>query len=416
MFNLFLRLLPRLRLPLRGSKEDTDLRTKLGLDEHLDDAEFVASWFGKLILFSLPQSRGSEPTQGTSGQAQGGLARALPAGLSSDDVSFLTCNGKSDAWNPNSSEGMNLTETKITVLSFLASGAFRDSERFIPALFAAADSNSRISSIGDDLLKRTTVSLEDEVLIRNLFEIYQVSRPAIQIKILSLLSKSTVATAFPEQNVNLVQNIQLTRVSDTRSSFHPTGGGPFQGLEALKIRNALFNFMNWVSRVGSTKDLEKIAPAVIQFLQAYIESHGWPIPNNKSAEEASLRALAYETLGSMAKTIPEKVVEPELDLVRWLFRSLTEERSSDNIFISIEGALASLLGAFAPPLNPSVRNSLRELLLNYMVLEENNTVVRSARFVAVRWANRCLEYNDIVGRWVDILAIGGRSDERSDVV
>jgi proteasome component ECM29 len=56
------------------------------------------------------------------------------------------------------------------------------------------------------------------------------------------------------------------------------------------------------------------------------------------------------------------------------------------------------------------------LLLKYMTLQEDDTIVRGARFATVRWANRCLEYNDIVGRWIDILALGGRTDERSDVV
>ncbi len=64
----------------------------------------------------------------------------------------------------------------------------------------------------------------------------------------------------------------------------------------------------------------------------------------------------------------------------------------------------------------ALKNELRLLLLKYMTLEEGDNVVRSARFATVRWANRCLEYNDIVGRWIDILALGGRTDERSDVV
>lgn len=51
-----------------------------------------------------------------------------------------------------------------------------------------------------------------------------------------------------------------------------------------------------------------------------------------------------------------------------------------------------------------------------MTLEEGGLVVRNSRFATVRWANRCLEYSDVVGRWIDILALGGHSDERSDVV
>jgi proteasome component ECM29 len=396
VFNVFLRLLPRLRLPLRGSKEDGELRVKLGLDKHIDDAEFVASWFGKLMFLSIARITPA-----------GGSTRITCPGLNADEYAFLTLNGKDEAWDAKLTEGMNLTETKINVLQFLASGAFQDSERFIPALFAASDTNSRISSIGEDLIKRTTVSLEDKSLISSLFDIYLTSKPALRTRVLSLLSKSTMATTFPDKIITIVQKSMQPKGNDS-----PT----VQGLEAIKLRNAMFNFMNWVSRMGSPGDLERVAPSVIRFLRAYIEEQGWPVPKSKSSDETSLRALAYETLGSMAKTVPSIVVEPDLELVRWLFRSLTEEKSSDTIFISIEGALASLLNSFAAPLQPQLRDNLRSLLLSYMVQEQDENVVRSARFVTVRWANRCLEYSDIVGKWIDILALGGRPDERNDVV
>lgn len=385
-----------MRLPLRGSKEDEELRVKLGLDEHPDDAEFVASWFGKLILLNTVKA---PPAPGAGSVAYGGL--------SADEYGFLTLNGKDDTWNPKTPEGLNITETKITVLQFLSSGAFKDSERFIPALFSAADTNSRISSLGEDLIKRSTVSLEDEPVVGKLFDIYLTSKPALRTRILSLLAKSTASTTFPEKIVQIVQESMQPVSSDAP---------PIQGLEALKLRNAMFNFMNWVSRMGSANDLKRVAPSIISFLRAYIEEQGWPVPNSRSSDDLTLRALAYETLGSMAKTVPSTVLEPGLELIRWLFRSLTEERSSDSIFISIEGALASLLNAFSGPLDASLRDELRSLLLSYMIKEEDGAIVRSARFVTVRWANRCLEYSDVVGRWIDILALGGRPDERSDVI
>jgi proteasome component ECM29 len=334
-------------------------------------------------------------------------ARYLPPGLTSEQYDFLTLNGKAEAWDPNSNEGLNLTETKVTVLSFLASGAFTDPERFMTALFAAADPNSRISTVAEDILKRTTVSLEDEGLIKILYDVYRTSRPALQTRVLSLLSKSAIATTFPQKILDLVQE-----------SMQPTAveSQAVKGLEALKLRNSMFNFMNWVARMGSASDLEQVAPSLVNFLRGYIEEQGWPVPIDRSADQASLRALAYETLGSMAKTVPGIAIESSLSLVRWLFRSLTEERSSDSIFISVEGALASLLNAFASPLDPETKEELRSLLLKYMVQQEDENVVRSARFTAVRWANRCLEYSDVVGRWIDILALGGHSNERSDVV
>ena len=393
---MFLRLLPRLKLPPRGSKEDTELRSKLGLDEHVDDAGFVCLWFSKLMLLTINRSGHADAT-----------TRNLPPGLTSEQYDFLTLNGKAEAWDPSSNEGLNLTETKVTVVSFLASGAFTDPERFMTALFAAADPNSRISTVGEDILKRTTISLEDEEFVKNLYDVYHISRPALQTRILSLLSKSVVATKFPQKILGLVQeSIQNTTVESQ----------VVKGLEALKLRNSMFNFMNWVARVGSAHDLEQVVPSLVGFLRGYIEEQGWPVPIDRSADQASLRALAYETLGSMAKTVPGIARESNLDLVRWLFRSLTEERSSDSIFISVEGALASLLNAFAGPLDLESKEGLRSLLLKYMVQQEDESVVRSARFTAVRWANRCLEYDDVVGRWIDILALGSHSNERSDVV
>lgn len=384
-------------LPVRGSKEDDELRTKLGLDEHPEDAEFVASWFGKLVLFN--------PAKSLAGASGGSIAST---GLSADDYAFLTQNGKEDTWNPKAQEGLNVTETKITALKFLTSGAFKDPERFIPAIFAAADTNSRISSFGEDLLKRSTVSLEDKSVISKLFDIYMSSKPALQTRILTLMAKSTASTTYPDKIVRIVQGSIQPAMPDAP---------PVQGLEALKLRNAMFNFMNWVSRMGSPDDLKRAAPSIITFLRSFIEEQGWPVPNSRSTDELALRALAYETLGSMAKTVPSTVLEPGLDLIHWLFRSLTEEKSSESIFISIEGALASLLNAFSGPLDSSLRDELRSLLLSYMLQEkDDDTIVRSAKFVTVRWANRCLEYSDVVGRWVDILALGSSSGERSDVL
>lgn len=392
IFNLFLRLLPQLKVPPRGSKEDTELRQQLGLDEHREDAKFIASWIGKLVLLSIVRAAPSGVT--------------CP-GLTVKEYEFLTLNGKQEAWDPSSSEGLNLTQAKITALNFLASGAFTDEERFLPALFASADTNSRISSIGDDLVKRSSVSLEDPEIIRNLLGIYFTLKPALKTRVLVLLTKSAISTTFPIDIVKIVQDgIQ----PDDNTNL------PAPGLETIKFRNALFNYMNWVSRMGSVHDLSQVAPQLVGFLRTYIEDQGWPVPHERSSDAASLRALAYETLGSLAKTTPSIVVEESLSLIRWLFRSLTEEGSSDDIFVSIEGALASLLSAFKAPLSPNLSHELRLLLLKYMTLQEGGEIVRSARFATVRWANRCLEYSDIVARWIDILALSARTDERSDVV
>lgn len=161
LFHLILRLLVHFKLPLRGSKEDDELRTTLGLGDQ--DAAFLSTWFGKLLLLQI--------TRPSSPEAAGSLR--CP-GLSVEDYKFLTLQGKPDAWDPSADAGLNLTESKALVVRFLASGMFKDEEKFYPALFASADTNSRISEVGEDTLKRVMLSkdLEDSKLVETLFELY----------------------------------------------------------------------------------------------------------------------------------------------------------------------------------------------------------------------------------------------------
>lgn len=161
LFHLILRLLTHFKLPLRGSKEDDELRKTLGIDD--DDAVFLSKWFGKLLLLTVV--RQSNPESGSPSTCPG---------LSAEEYKFLTLQGKPDAWDPSSDAGLNLTEAKAIVSRFLASGMFTEDEKFLPALFASADTNSRISEVGEDVLKRVLLSkdLEDRVLVATLLRLY----------------------------------------------------------------------------------------------------------------------------------------------------------------------------------------------------------------------------------------------------
>lgn len=392
MFNLFLRLLPQLQMPIRGTKEDSSLREQLGLDKNPADTEFITTWLGKLTLLANSHPEITGPVR---------------HGLTLAEYEFLTPNGKHETWNPDAYGGLNLTQTKIITLNFLSSGAFTDEERFLPALFASGDSNSCISDIGNDLLKRSTISVENPSIVRSLLTSYFSLKPALKTRVLILLSKSALSTTFTSQVIKIAQeaicpadNIVL----------------PAKGLETIKFRNALFNYINWFSRISSTEDSDRTAPHLVGLLRGYIEDQGWPISDGKSADILSLRGLAYETIGLLAKASTSIIFENNLFIVKWLFRSLTEDISSDDIVVSIEQALSSLLTVFVIPSDPLLSYELHSLLLQYMTLEKEGTAFRSARFVTVRWANQCLEYSNILGRWIDILALGGSQSERCEVI
>lgn len=417
LFNLLLKILHKLSLPERGGSEDIALRAKVGLNERPDDASFVAKWLGKLILLGVTRA---------------GENRC--AGLSVEDCSFLQLHGKTDTWTPNAIGGLNLAETKVVAAKFLASGAFLDSERFVPALFASTDSNSRLSEIGDDILKRATssISLEDHALVEQLFTVYLGTRgtegslPArapLQTKILALLSRSKLSSSFVSQSIQIIQESLAPLDSGQQSG---NVGPSKQGLEASKLRGQVFAFTNWLARISSPEDIEEFAPTIVYQLRDYIESQGWPQLQTKgprpSAGELSSRIYGYESIGLLAAACPNSILlEPNLDVLRWLFSSLSADHSGNDISMSIEQALSSVLGAFGQDLDPELEKVLTNLLLRHMGLHPGEVtgsdleVVRSTRFVATRFANRCLPYHNVTARWINLLALAGDSNERIEI-
>ncbi|KAF2474784.1 major component of the proteasome [Lindgomyces ingoldianus] len=413
IFHLTLRLLTHFKLPLRGSKEDEELRSMLGLDD--EDAGFLSQWFGKLLLLSVPRKSGGEF----------GLFPRSP-GLSTDDYKFLTLQGKPDAWDPSGDAGLSLTESKTLVARFLASGMFSDEEKFLPALFASADTNSQVSDIGEDVLKRAMLSkdVEDSTFVETLLGLYFGSdasdgplpvKVPLRIRILNVLSKSVTCTRYPRQISRVVEEGLL-------STEQLQGNQTTAGREASKFRSAIFTLVNFVARRGSTSDLSSMGESLVGNLKSFIEDQGWPSPDK--GQDLEIRGYGYETIGLLAKAAPEKVLlEPSLSLLNWLFRSLRDDVSGRDVAVSIEEALSSVLGAFTKSSNSSVHWNFRHILLKYATSEnldnlektEGMKFSRSTRYVATRFANRCLPYDDVLGRWIDLLAVSGGSKERHEV-
>ncbi|KAJ8107311.1 hypothetical protein OPT61_g8953 [Boeremia exigua] len=410
LFHLILRLLVHFKLPPRGSQEDTELRTRLSVTD--EDAAFLSKWFGKLVLLTLVRQSTPENASTTS----------CP-GLSAEEYRFLTQQGKPDTWDPSSDAGLSLTESKALVTRLLASGMFKDGEKFLPALFASADTNSRISEVGDDILKRVmlTQNLDDAKLVEALFDLYSGSpspnetlpvKTPLRIKILGILSKSVTCTVYPHKIAKIVEDGLLS------VELSPTN--KVAGREASKFRSAIFSLVNSVARRGAASDLSAVAFNLVGSLRAFIQDQGWPVADRD--QDMELRGYGYETIGLLAKAAPEQIlIEPSLELLEWLFRSLREDSAGKDVAVSIEEALSSVLGAFSKPFDESVMPRFRQILLRYATVGQVTTpasshFTRSTRYVATRFANRCLPYEDVLARWIDILAVSGGSNERHEVV
>ena len=407
IFYLLLRILPSIVIPPRGTKEDLELRTNLAVSD--EDAAYLASHLGKLILFT-PQKTAAN-------------ASATCPGLTIEDYAFLNVNGK-DEWDP-SAGGLNLLQTKTLGAKLLASGMFTDQDRFLPALYASADPASPISDVGDDILKRAlpATDLEDEKLINYLYDLYfghgtaPRVRPPLRIKILNLFAKSTKSTTFDNRITRLVDD----GISTTQDGEDIVmSNGPAQNTnisrETLKLRAAIFSYINFVARFGDKATLQAIATRVVTKLRDFVENQGWP--KIGPSEDLTSRAYAYEVIGLLAKAGPKSLlVESDhvsLDLLRWLFDSLARDSSGNSITVSIEESLSTILGGMGRfTLERHEQQVLEELLIDQMALSADlkaNSRLRSTRYVAVRYANRCLPYSSVKARWVDVLAAGAVSD------
>ncbi|KAL5333750.1 proteasome stabiliser-domain-containing protein [Aspergillus crustosus] len=411
VFNLVLRLLPLLKLPPRGSAGDVDLKARLSLSDQ--DTGFLSYWFSKLLLL-MPVDREASTC----------------AGLSPAEYKFLNKDvSVTETWNPARDGGLNLTETKVQALKFLSSGAFSNPERLMPAIIASADTNSRLSDLAEELLKRFIPDLENEEVVQQLYSLYFGAettegslpvRPALQTKLLVFLGKSVTATTNTNMVVRLIEDGLLSDAA--RAS---------QGLQASKLRTQIFNFTTWVVRMGSQSDLRRMAPKVIAGLMDFVRSQGWPSPGSSGqrlpSTDQSLRALAYESIGII---VPKADLEFNIghetvsyfELLKWLFTSLSCDDSGSQIFVSIEQALGSILNSSIDAGDADSQKELSHFLLSQMRTypgdDDPDTgcrIVRGPQYAAVRFTNRFLPFSNVVARWIDLMAFSGGSDKRQEI-
>ncbi|KAJ5328506.1 hypothetical protein N7452_008896 [Penicillium brevicompactum] len=407
VFNLVLRLLPLLKIPSKGSEEDRALKDRLGMSD--EDSQFLSFWLAKLLLLT-PGPKETTTCPGLSPEEYTFLNKGLPA---------------NETWNPSADGGLNLTETKVTALRFIGSGAFKDPQRFLPSLIASADANSRLADLGDETLKRFTADIENPDVVQELYDMYfgtpgaPPARPPLQVKLLVFLGKSVKATSDPQRIMRLVEDGLL---SDSARSA--------QGLQASKLRTQIFTFTTWVVRMGAPSDLKQIAPKLIEGLKDFIQSQQWPSPaasgQKLPATDLSLRGLAYESIGIMVPKVDFSLQSEEnfeFNLVRWLFASLSADDSSSEIFVSIDQALGSILNSSLDSHDKTFQDQLRPFLVRQMSMQPGDVdpdtgyrAVRGVQYAAVRFANRFLPFSDVVARWIDLMAIARGPERQQEIV
>lgn len=401
-FNIFLRLLSSIKIPGRGSKEDVALRESVGLSDSAD-ASYVARWLGKLFLLrqDLALAAGEELEK---------MLLVSPSGLSREDVAFLT-NNNPTSWKPGNPTSLSLPECKTKAVNILATGAFTDEERYIPAICAAGSADSRITSIADDVLKRSSVDLENKGVVQSLYDAHRTFPVAQRIQILRILSRSATACSFENEVVEAI-----------KQDFDLVSGGNASvlGLEALRLHKALLTFLSSIARnsIVSANTTPSMRPTLVFILKDYILAQGWPAPESKGSqsqfqEEQRIRGNAYETIGILAGKGCHFEPKAKILLLRWLLQSFMLD-PTPNIAIHIESAMSNMMSLFGliTDTSPEIKD-LKLMLLEHMGFSEDKCE-RSVRHVVTRFANNCLPYHDIHARCLDLLALCTKS-QRQDV-
>lgn len=410
IFNIFLRLLHELDIPTRGSKENDTFKETVGLEDP-EDAEFLSEHIAKLLLLK-PAALNSDTLRHPD----------VRNGLSEQEVEFFTRTG-AEFWT--AKDGQNLSETKTRAIKFIATSAFAENERLIPAICAAGSPDSRIRTVGDEILKHSTKSVEDPDLVERLFHLAESLPPAYQLSVMNLLSKSETA-CDPKYSKHISAIVERTFSSSAPVGF--AGDEPDRskamGLLKSKIQNAVFAYLGRIAVIYPTRQPDfKLGTSLYMMVRTYIEDQGWPNPLDVlSAADIELRAKGYELIGTLGRSATLNMGE-STSLVSWLFRSLSEDRTRD-VMPSIENALSTLLTSrFRYQKGQTVNKIVRGLILNYMNItnipaddDDRERALRSCRLAAVKWANNALPFSEPHSRWIDILAIGARANERSDVV
>lgn len=377
------------KFPERGSKEDLALRDEFALSQLQTD----------LLVRRLCDFLLYDPKD----------AAAVSNSLGQDEEDFKPVFDKNYR---------RRSEVVLPIAQFLFTAVFTDQQRLVPAVIMAVDANAAAASMSDTMFKQCNFDFETDATVDALFALYRraKARPKLQTRILTILSRSQKSTTWTHEIMSIVETQLLDAV----------GSG---GLEAAKLRAALFSYLTWTVRVGQSEQLRQISGRLQDLLKEYVEIQGWPAMNehNRSAAaEVELRAKAYESIGLLAAikdTSSSKGIEANvrlLDLVTWLFTSLRCDTTRE-IKGSIEEAIGRVMNTVTvADLDEASTKRLKDLLLWNVLATPGQEdpiyflpTVNSTKYPAIRFANKCLPFHDVDARFIDLLAL--TSSDRREV-
>ncbi|KAJ1773715.1 proteasome component M29 [Coemansia sp. RSA 1843] len=339
-------------------------------------------------------------------QIQAPGAMQIAVGLNADSQALVTNNGKA-LWVTDKDA---LQTLKLSMARIVGSGQAFPTEvsdqlhqrRFMALLCASADPYfQRVAGFGKDSLKRmrpidyesrlfvdmaNTMFLGTVVAAESTESPRSPVAPTIRLKLLSYLSKSTLAVAVYPQWTKIISE------------------GLFSASSTAKLRQHAMIFLQWAISQAPEEQILQAAPMLMQNIHQILSEAA--TGGSLSLMNAdTIRGAAYVAWGTLVRRAPALVLD-DLEHVQSIFEAF--ETESATVRLSIQEALVAMLPAYK---SQRISISLQSQLLG-LLQKQLTSPIHQARYVALRYAISVFPFTNMDARWLCIL---GLADSKSEI-
>ncbi|SCV00930.1 LANO_0F09274g1_1 [Lachancea nothofagi CBS 11611] len=398
MFNILCKLLLNWKAPRKGTSEEDAVRKFLDVGSVADKKSILEKFTGFFLLNPVkvdPQ------------------ANVIPRGyscpgLTVSEVEFYTYSAGI------SFSREHLLAYKEAIFWFVVSGFVLDDQSIIEFLTIVSTDSSDLSNHALALSKRLRVPYEDALFVNNVISLYigdtTINRPpagpALQEKLLSILSNSIIATR-DSSRVSLISSIGL-------NSSH------------FKLRSMSLSFVQHVAKYNhpalAAHDLSAdYSTNIASLIRNNLHTEGWPkfqlnssVPNFALSLEQ--RRKQYETLGVILKQDPFYL--RDLSFVEFLIDSLRGDLSAFRMTIQEAlNSLNQLMKTLSEDSKIRIKEIGRKLLTDNFDLYQGDTDNKDAlmycRGVIINFLNSAFPFQDAESRFLNIM--GTFKENRYDI-
>ncbi|CAL7951979.1 unnamed protein product [Xylocopa violacea] len=314
----------------------------------------------------------------------------VPLGLS--EYAFKRVIGE----NPPRAE--QLEQTKLGIVKFLAGGFFPDSDILIHLIVAAADTRFSVANLADLELKKIVITLD--------WSSMQLAAPLYTL-FLGTEALGIQKEVKPEMKrlpagirIRLKLLHYLCRVTKNGFIIPPCIQVVFHSLEGdAKITNAklkllALQFTSNIVQQCSLTPLSRIAGIILNGMIKLIFE----------GEDVQHKMMAYTVIGQLGQRIPS-VIDKNLNLLCHLFDTFVS--TDGDLRRTVRDTLISITSAFILNKDDELNIPLMNVLLsNYIESPESNV-----RFVAMHYAANVFPSDDVLSRYLLLLASGDDKHE-----